>query len=57
VSVWGEMRRTVTSRLCLLIAIAALADMAFAATGCGSSSNNDTTTSTASDLETWAGSV
>jgi hypothetical protein len=51
------MRRTGTSRLYLVIAIAALAGIVFAVTGCGSSSNNNTTTSTASDLETWAGSV
>jgi hypothetical protein len=53
------MRWLPTSRLSLLIAIAALAGMLVAVTGCGSSSNNNTTTSTASasDLETWAGSV
>ena len=52
------MRWTGTSRLYLVIAIAALAGIVFAVTGCGSSSsNNNTTTSTASDLETWAGSV
>src|SRR5262245_56443426 len=53
------MRRRGTSYLYLLMAIAALAGSVFAVTGCGSSSNNNTTTSTASasDLETWAGSV
>jgi hypothetical protein len=51
------MRWLPTSRLSLLIAIAALAGMLVAVTGCGSSSNNNTTTSTASDLETWAASV
>ncbi len=47
-------RPTGTSRLYLVIAIAALAGIVFAVTGCGSSSDN-ATTSTASDLETWAG--
>src|SRR5512132_1263453 len=50
------MGRTGTSRLYLAIAIAALAGIVFAVTGCGSSTDN-TTTSTASDLETWAGGV
>ena len=50
------MRRTGTSRLYLVLAIAALAGIGFSVTGCGSSSG-DTTTSAASDLETWAGGV
>ncbi len=50
------MRRTGTSRLYLVLAIAALAGIGFSVTGCGSSSDN-TTTSAASDLETWAGGV
>jgi hypothetical protein len=67
--VWDEARRCVvcqlapitrptgTSRLYLVIAIAALAGIVFAVTGCGSSSSENTTTSTASELETWAGGV
>jgi hypothetical protein len=50
------MRPTGTSRLYLAIAIVALAGIVFAVTGCGSSSDN-TATSTASELETWAGGV
>ena len=50
------MRRTGTSRLYLVLAVAALAGIVFSVTGCGSSSDK-TTTSAASDLETWAGGV
>jgi hypothetical protein len=58
VSLAAVMGRTGISRLHLVLAIAALAGIAFAVTGCGSgSSSNDTTTSTASGLETWAGGV
>jgi uncharacterized phage infection (PIP) family protein YhgE len=48
------MGRTATPRLQLVMAIAALTGIVFAVTGCGSSSD-ETTTSAASDLETWAG--
>jgi hypothetical protein len=45
-----------TGRLYPVIAIAALAGVAFAVTGCGSSSGNTTTsTASGSELETWAG--
>jgi hypothetical protein len=50
------MRPTGTSRLYLVLTIAAMAGIVFAVTGCGSSGDN-ATTSTASDLETWAGGV
>jgi hypothetical protein len=50
------MGRTGTSRLYLVLAIVALAGIVFSVTGCGSSSDK-TTTSAASDLETWAGGV
>src|SRR6476646_1450278 len=50
------MGRTRTSRLYLVLAIAALACIGFSVTGCGSS-GGDTTTSAASELETWAGGV
>src|SRR6476646_7213962 len=50
------MRPTGTSRLYLALEIAALVGIGFSVTGCGSSGDN-TTTSAASDLETWAGGV
>jgi hypothetical protein len=51
--------RLTTSRLYLVITIAALVGIVFAVTGCGSSSSDNPTTSTASasELETWAGGV
>jgi hypothetical protein len=50
------MRTTGMSRLYVLTAIAALVGISFALTGCGSSSTK-TTTSAASELETWAGGL
>jgi hypothetical protein len=51
------MRPTGTSRLYLAIVSVALAGVAFAVTGCGSSSNTTTSPASASELETWAGGV
>jgi len=62
VSFASVMRLSGTSRLYLAIAIVALAGIAFAVTGCGSSgsssgSTTSNTNSTASDVETWADGV
>jgi hypothetical protein len=56
VSLGSVMCTTGMSRLYVLTAIAALVGISSALTGCGSSSTN-TTTSAASELETWAGGL